>query len=257
MTLTKIIEEINKVSVFANEDTDSGPMETLNTRRGRKARSVESLKSLKEEYTSELMRSAVFMVVTGQSRDAFTSTAAENFGCFTADSEAFYRDLADRMPTSLYQGKESVSNLFNILGRHLEDKALEMKILGYPQLIFKQQYQKAINSKDEFVQLIKQALNEQVGAELVGINAIRSIVDLAIARKHADKTTPVVLNTLDEKLALDLIPALERLTSKVFLVFAGKVSKQMKTYEGAVILKDVDVDAVKQALASIRGSLKR
>lgn len=257
MNLSQIVEQIKSVSVLANEDVENGAIETLNARRGRKARAVESMKDLKRQYTLELMRSAVFILVAGASKDTFTSIATESFGCFSAGADDFYNDLANRIPESVYAGKESVANLFDIVGRHLEDKAGEIGIVGYPQFRFKSEYKRHIGSKAEFVSLLKQAFNEQIGGELVGINATHALTDSAIAKSHSARITPIILNTDDEKLALELIPALERLTPKVFLVVSGKASKATKSVSDAIVLKDSTPETVEAALTTIRGSLRK
>lgn len=257
MSLVTVLDEIKKVKPVAEEVIDSGAMETLNARRGRQRRAVERMKELKETYTTDLMNSAVFILVTGSAREEFSKTASEAFGCFSADPEGFYLDLASRVHPTLYEGKQSVSNIFDVLGRHLEDKAGEMNILGYPQLIFKQQYARTIKTKQEFLELVKQAINEQVGGELVGVHVVRSLVDQAINLEHSAKITPIVLGTSDDKLAIQLVGALERLTPKVFLVAAGKSSKQVKTVTDAILVKEVTSDSVQQALAKIRNSIRK
>lgn len=257
MSLNKIIEEIKEVSKVANEDSEAGPLETLAGRRGRKKKAIETLKTLKTKYTQELLRTALFIVVTGAAKDSFSSVASDSFGCFSLDPEDFYRDLASRIPESLYIGKESASSLFDIVGRHLEDKAMEIGIVGYPMMLFKQQYRRSISSKEDFVSLIKQAINEQVGAEIIGINAASVLTDKAIKKEHGAKFTPILLTTNDEKLAIDLLPALSRLTGNVFLVAAGKASKSLKSLEGAILVKDASPETVEEALKTIKSSLRK
>jgi hypothetical protein len=107
--------------------------------------------------------------VAGSAKDQFAEIAKNEFKCFTADPEGFYKDLADRLPVTLYNQKTPPSNLFDIMGRHLEDKAQEMQIVGYPQMVFHSKYQKACNGKEDFKNLIKEAINDQVGSEIAGL----------------------------------------------------------------------------------------
>ncbi|NJO48278.1 MAG: hypothetical protein HC840_01020 [Leptolyngbyaceae cyanobacterium RM2_2_4] len=257
MSLQNVLAEIKRIKPFAEEDVNSGPVETLNARRGRKTQSIEQLKRLKREYQQNLMQNTVFIISTGSGRDEFTKTATEEFGLFSADPDAFYSDLAKRVPESLYKGKEGVSNIFEVLGRHLEDKMMELDINEYNQLIFKAEYAKQINSVEEFTQLIKSAINKQIGAEITGIQAITSLVDQAIEKNHADKITPVVLSTGDEAFALDLLRDLERLTTRVFLSVTGKSTKTLKSVDGALILKDASKENVEVALKEMRKNLKK
>jgi hypothetical protein len=259
MSLTKVLEQIQKVKPVALEDVDSGPIETLTARRGRKRNAQDELKRLRAEYAQNLLRSAVFILVTGGNREDFVNIATSNkdYGAFKADPEAFYRDLANRVAPVLYEGKESVANLFDVVGRHLEDKANELGVLEYPQLRFKAEYNKMINTKEDFVQLLKTAINEQVGGELVGVQTIYSVSDEAVELGHKAAVTPILLSTGDEKLALDLVQALNRLTPRVFLVVTGKATRAMKSVEDAVLVKEANEESVASALTTIRGSLKK
>lgn len=257
MSLAKTLEGINKAKVYAEENVDSGPTETLGARRGRKNQAIESLKSLKREYRLGLLESAAFIIVTGEKRNVFASTATESFGCFSANPTDIYEDLANRIPETLYQGKESVSNLFDILGRHLEDKAGELDIVGYPQLIFRQEYQITVKDKGDLTALIKRAINEQVGSEIVGLQAVTSLLDTTIKAGHGAKITPIILNTGEEKLALDLESTLRRLHPRgVFLVVAGKGTKALKAVPKVILVKDPTNENVEQALTSVSGTAK-
>lgn len=256
MSLQTVLEQIKTLRPVAEENVESGPIETLSGRRGRKNQAVEQLKTLTQEYTRDLMTSALFIVVSGANRDGFAA-ASEQFGCFVTDPEEFYKDLADRVSPSLYLNKTSVGNIFDVLGRHLEDKMLELNVREYPQLIFRQEYAKLLSSKEEFTDLIKTAINQQIGAEIVGIQSVNSLTLTAIEKNHGEKITPVVLSTGDEQLALNLVKDLERLTTRVFLVVAGKSSKIMKNTDGVVVLKETTEESVGQAMKTIRNNLKK
>lgn len=49
MALQNVLEEMKKIQPFVAEDTDSGPVETLTARRGRKRQAIERMKLLREE----------------------------------------------------------------------------------------------------------------------------------------------------------------------------------------------------------------
>lgn len=257
MSLQNVLAEIKKVKPFADEELTQEPIETLNARRGRKNQSVERMKQLKREYKSELMQNTVFIIATGSGREEFVKTATEDFGLFSADPEAFYKDLAGRVPEVLYKGKEGVSNIFDVLGRHLEDKMMELDINAYNQLLFKQGYAKTLKSVEEFTQLVKQAVNDQIGAEIAGIQAIDSLVETAIEKNHADKITPVVLSTGDENFALALLKDLARLDARVFLTVSGDSSKELKSAQGAIGMKDASKKSVQDVLKQVKQSLKK
>lgn len=257
MSLSKVIEEIKLVKPFAEEDTEIGPRETLAGRRGRKNQSIERLKTLKFEYTQGLMQSAAFIIVTGEKRSELASIAKESFGCFSADPSSFYEDLAGRIPQAIYLGNSDVSNVIDVLGRHLEDKARELGISGYPQVIFRQEYRVTLKDKNDLVGLIKRVINDQVGSEIAGLQAVNSLVNEAIAKEYGGKITPIILATGDEKLALDLEDTLGRLHPRgVFLVVAGKGTKALKAVPGVIAIKEPTNETVEEALKTISGSVK-
>jgi hypothetical protein len=256
MSLNKIIEEINQLKPVLAEDISSGPMETYSARQGRQRNAKERMKLLKEEYINELRTSSVFIFVAGSEKEKFSELATNQFNCFSADAEGFYKDLANRIPQELYANKTPAANLFDIMGRHLEDKANEMQIVGYPQLIMKQHYFRSLSGKEDFVGLIKQAINEQVGSEIAGIHAVRSIVDNAITANHSSRITPIILCIEDQDLALDLKATLSRIAAKSALVVAGKGAKALRSTEGAFLVKEVTQEAVESCLKNISNLCK-
>lgn len=257
MSLVKVLEEMKKYRPFIEENTDTGPQETLSARRGRKRQAIESMKTLKRQYTESLLRSAVFILVTGSESKEFETVAKEQFGCLSSDPNGFYVNLASRVHPSLYSEKEAVSNIFDVVGRHLEDAARELDVVGYPQLIFKQEYRRTIKNQEDFVNLLKIAINQQVGGEMVGLYAINTLTDAAIANNYAETVTPIVLATENAGLAKDLVAALERLTPKVFCVLAGKGPKNLKQVQGLLAIKDASPSNVEQTLKTIKSNLKK
>ena len=252
MSLSKTLEEIKVYKPISEENLMDGPRETYAGREGRKRNATSRLAELKERYIDELRLSALFILVSGSGKAQFAEVAKNEFKCFTADPEGFYKDLANRLPKELWVQKTPAANLFDIMGRHLEDKANEMKIIGYPQLIFHSKYQKACNGLEDFKNLIKEAINDQVGSEITGLHIIRAIVDEAIEANHGGKVTPIVLATDDEKLALDLKSTLGRIGSRAFLVAAGKGAKTVKSTEGAFTVKEITNESVENILTNIR-----
>lgn len=257
MSLTQVLAEIKNLKQYAEEDVQGGAPETLNARRGRKNQAIERLKLLKREYSKDLLRSAVFIVAAGEGRNDFATLAVEKFGCFSTDPDTFYADLAGRVPPTLYLGREGVSNIFDVLGRHLEDKMGELDINEYNQLLFKQNYSGTLNSPEQFKALVTRAVNAQIGAEIAGIQAVASLVDSAIEREHSEKITPILLTTGDAQLALELLKDLERLTPRVFLTVTGKSSKALKSVDGALVMKEASDETVQATLTEIRKNLKK
>lgn len=255
MSLSSVLKEMETNRPNAEMDITMGSPDTYGGRVGLKRAAGEALKRLRLEYRNSLMTSTAFIIVTGAGRDSFSEVASgDTFGCFSADPEEFYKDLASRVNPALF-GRESVKNLFNIVGNILEDKAMELDIGSYPMLQFNDRYNSSVTKVEDFIPLIRNAINDQVGSEIVGINAVNSIVDKAIVKNHTAPVTPVILNTADEKFALDLQKNLSRLTPKVFLVVVGKSSKALSSVSGAISVKNVSEETVSEALATIRNKV--
>ena len=251
MSLSKILEEIKVVKPIVEEDILEGPRETYAGREGRQRNAREQLKTLKEQYTNELRESSAFILVSGSSKERFQELASTEFNCFSADPEGFYKVLADKIPTELYTNKPSAGNLFDVMGRHLEDVANDLGIIGYPQLIFRQQYERALSGKSDFIKLIKESINEQVGSEIVGIYTAKTLTYEAIKKEHGSQVTPIVMASDDETFLLDLNSTLHRVGARVFLVAAGKGAKSVRGVEGAFTLKEVESESVKNVLTNI------
>jgi hypothetical protein len=270
MNLENILKEMDLNRANAEMDVTLGSPNTHGGRIGLKRAATETMRHLKLDYRNELMESTVYIVVTGSERDSFNALASsETFGCFTADPDEFYKNLTSRINPTLF-GREGARQLFNIAGNVLEDKMMELDIGSYNMLQFNEKYNRAVNNAEDFVPIIREAINDKVGAEIVGINAVHSILDSAIARKHSDLVTPVLLNVTDEKFALDLYKGLPELVkhgvltnaqyeakkkNKAFLVVAGKASKTLRSTEGVVIVKTVNESSVGEALESIRNKI--
>lgn len=257
MSLQNIVKEIQRLTPISMEDLSEGPRETHAVREGRKRNAKDLLEVYREQYIKELRKSALFIIVAGTHKEDFANIAHSEFGCFTSDPEGFYKDLANRLPMELYEKQTPTANLFDILGRHLENKMSEMQVIEYPLFTMKEKYRRAINGKEEFTNLIKEAINEQIGSELVGIQVIREIADNAIKIGHSAVITPIVLTTDDEALVADLNTSLKSLGSKVFLVVAGKGAKNVRNIVGTFSLKEATKETVEGTLVHIKNLCKK
>lgn len=249
MSLETTINEIKAVNVHANAEVTDQPLETLPGRRARKKAAQERLKSLTETYRQELLNSSMFILVVGNERTEFVEKAT-GFGVFAADTDSFYKDLAARIPETLFMGKESSANLFDVISRHLEDKAMELGMLAYPQLIFKQEYRGLISTREDLTRVIKRAISTQVGAEVSGIQAVKSITTKAIELGHSSRITPIMLAVDDEASVSSLMSGLLRLTRLVFVVGAGETS-----VTNALIVEKVTSGTVTKAMKVLRAGM--
>jgi hypothetical protein len=259
MLLEEIIKELKALRPFLTEDTDGGPMNTLRQRRGRQVQAMERTKILRTEYRISLTAGSLFIIAVGDKNKEFSETTnkkGDRLLPYSSDPEQFYNDLANRVHPTLYQGKESVSNLFDVLSRHLEDKMMEIGASGFNQLIFKEKYIKTIKNSKDFAALVKQAINEQLGTEVVGLQAIDSVLDVAIDTGNTAQTTAITLNTNDYALVADLLRDLGRLTKRVVVVVAGNAPEN-PILNGALQVNEVNEKTVKSTLSTISKMFKR
>lgn len=256
MTLSEILKEIKAVEPLAAEDIEAGSPETRNARLGRKSQSVEKLGRLRNSYFHELKNSVLFILVIGDQRNEFTEAATANGKILTADADAYFSKLVDRIPPALYLGKENMANIFDVVSRHIEDMAHDLGIVGYPQLLFKQEYHRSVTNREQFLALIRLAVVNQIGGEIVGIQTLQTLTDIAIERGIASKAIPVILPISNERFALTVAKDLERISSKVFVVTAGQTSDAVKDATPTVAISEVTKEEVKKALKTIEKSAK-
>ena len=259
-SLNNILKEIATHKPNAELELDMGNVNTYRARLGQKRAAEETILRLKQDYKNELLKSAAFILVTGAGTGAFVELASQDkFESFTVNPESLFQEIAEEVspPTikpSLY-GREGVKSLFSIAQNVLRDKATDIGIVEYPSFAFSDRYSMGINTKEEFAQLLKAAITDQVGSEIVGIHAVHSIIDKAIQRKHAGSVTPIILGTSDEKFALNLLTNLQKLKAKTFLVSAGKASKAIQGSSGAIVVKNVTEENVADALVTIKNKI--
>lgn len=255
MNLASIINEIETLKPAAAMDITAGPAETSVGRMGIKRHALERTKQLKSDYQLHLKNSSVFIVAVGSTRNTFCeAVAGEKYGAFTVDADDLYKSLVAKLNPAIF-GKERTGFIFNALANHLYDRAMELGIGSYNHLQYNNKYSAYVTSPEELLPIIRAAINEQVGSEIVGLHSLALIADKAIAQKHTAEVTPVLLNVSDDAFALDLYQNLKRLTSKVFLVASGKTSREITTTPGAVLVKSVSEESVEKALDSIRNKI--
>lgn len=225
--LSTILEKINEVRPVAEEEIDEINFpQTLAARLGRKRQAVEQMTQLKREYIREMLRSAVFVVVAGSEAASFNK-AAEKFGTFTGSSQDLYEELAEKISPHLLEGRENTKYLFDVLTRAMEEKAHELELASYNQLQFNETFNQPITTRQEFADMACAAISEQVGSEIVGINAAYKLADKAIAAQHGSRLTPIAL-TAPDSYAVALASDLRRITPRVGLVVAGEASPNLK-----------------------------
>jgi hypothetical protein len=97
-----------------------------------------------------------------------------------------------------------------------------------------------------------------MGSEIVGIQAVTSILDRAIEKGHTKNTTPIVLHTDSDEFAVELESSLRRLHPRgVYLLVAGKGSKLLRNVPKAIQVKDPSEETVGAALKQIEQNVTK
>jgi hypothetical protein len=254
-SLKELGESIKKAQTVATSD----PGTDVNVRRmrlGNIMQAKEQLRLLNQEYRKALISRAAFAIVSGSQADKFAKLAEEEFSCFSVNVEDFYAEMTDKVPAALYQGVSSSQNLFEHIGAALEDKARDLDIISFPALIFESKFKKMINNKEEMVKLAKTAINDKIGGEIVGLDALQKITQKVIDSGLSGKTIPVVLVVEDSSLVEELAKGLKRsLSRNTFIISTGgKIDKKLKDVSLDVI-KSVDTESVEKSLLKMKENL--
>ena len=255
MNLKELGESIKQAQIVAASD----PGTDVNARRvrlGNIMQAKEQLRLLAQEYRKALISRAAFAIVTGSQAEAFAKVAETDFNCFSVNVEDFYAEVTANVPPVLYQGVTSSQNLFEHIAHAIEDKARELSIESYPALIFESKFKKMINNKEEMLQLAKEAINDKVGSEIVGLDALHKITQKVIDSELSGKIIPVVLITEDASVVEELSKGMKRsLSRNTFIISTGtKVDKKLKEMSLDVV-KSVDSDSVEKTLLKMKQNL--
>lgn len=254
-SIVKLMEEKTKL---ANEEKALNEINNPYLKRNKKGqitRAKEDLKELEIQYRSEVKNRAVFILVTGSQYENFSKMAEEEFGCFSINAEEFYKDIVEKIPSRLYTNYISSPSLFDHIASNFENRAIDIGIVGYTALIFESKYKKLLKNKEDALELVKQAFNDKVGSEVVGLDAIDKITPKAIKEQFIGKTVPIVLYSKDESLIKTLSKDLKRISNNVFIISAGsKITKEIKD-NSLIAIKTVDKENLEKSLLKIKENL--
>jgi hypothetical protein len=227
-SLKDIMEDIQKTKKIA----ELKPSTDVNVRRmqtGNIMQAKEKLKDLYMQYRKSVLANAVFMVAVGSLSSKLAKKSKKDFGTYSFSAEEMISSIVDQIPKPLYENKLGSRALFDHVMARFEERAMQIDIIGYTPILFKQEYKKIIKDKKELIDMLKDAFAKTVGLEVIGLDAIEKTSSIAVEEKFEGKVVPILLNTEDEEYALKLIKDLSRLSPKVILIKAGKTSSEYDT----------------------------
>jgi hypothetical protein len=253
-TLKDLVKEMKRQQEIANMDLSEVPAEAYTVRKGKVKRAEEDLNTLREKYLEQLRRCTLFIINTGDDRATFAEIAKNEFGCFTKDYNEFYNLLVEDLDNQLFLNKTVGSHIFDIVGRKIEDVALSLGILSYPFLGFENKYKKTVNSREELMKVVRSAVNDKIGVEMVGLYSTFKVAQEAMAEGFDAKMAPIVIS-VEEDQALELARGLNFMSNNVFMVNNGTQDEGIKNRSIASPEK-LTKTTVKQILTDIKSNFR-
>lgn len=234
-----LIKEIEKNRTLANAEIpeDADPR-TLSTRIGHKKRAKQNLEDLFLEYRKHVSQNAVFILTSGKQSDSFIDIATKEYGCFSVSADEVYERIADSINSRNYMNSSASPGLFDMLMSVFNDICDEVGIIGYPAVLFESKYKRQLTSKEDFVKLIKEAFNDKIGSDLVGLYAVNKVASKAIQDGYSGTTIPVILHTEDKELTAALETSLKNINPNVFKVSTTKKSTTKSVEEKLVKIRE-------------------
>lgn len=248
MSLSTILEEIKEQKTIAQQDLDAVSVRSLPYKKGQVESAKAKLESLYIDYKNELLKNSVFIIVTGSESNSFAKIAEDSFKCFSVDGKSFYREILDQISPHLYKNKQVNASVFEAVGNVLETRMKALDVMSYNQLMFDAKYSKVVKDDSEMLDVIVNSVNDIIGSEVVGLDALERVTSKAIEKNYKSKIVPILLHTKDESLVKTLSEGLKKINPKVVSVVAGKTTTKL---ESKVTLDEIDKKKVEETLKTI------
>lgn len=235
-SLIKEIEQ-NKTIAETEIPLDADPR-TLTTRIGQQKRAKQNLEDLFLEYRKHVGLNSVFILTKGKQYESFAQIAREEYNCFSVNADELYNFIADQIDPRNYTNVSAGPGLFDMFMSIFNDVCDQIGIISYPAILFESKYQRKLSGREDVIKLIKEAFNEKVGSEIVGLYAIDQVAKKAIESGYSGTTIPVILHSEDSELTETLENSLKNITQNVFMVSTTKKQTAKLVEEKLVKIKE-------------------
>lgn len=233
-----LIKDIEKNKVVAAMEIGDADPRTYTTKLGHIKRAKQNLEDLFLDYRKEVMNRAVFILTKGAQADSFIEIATSEYGCFSVNGDALFEDIISRVDKRYYENMTSSPALFDLLMSSFNDVCDDIGIIGYPAVLFDSKYKRRLKSKEDLLQLTKEAFNEKVGSDLVGLYAIDKASREAVNQGYNGTTIPIIISSNDKELIGELSKSLKSITGNVFEISTTKKQTQKSVEEKLVKIKE-------------------
>lgn len=249
--MQETLQEIQKQKAIAQSDAGHD-VRTQRFKQGKIRQAKEKLDTLYMEYRRLVQSNAVFIVACGSEADSFAQTASEEYQCFAYEADSFYKSLLSQVPEKVYLNQMASRSFFEHLSAKFEDRAKEIDIIGFMPLVFEAKFKRKVTSVDDALDITMRAMNEKIGAEIVGLDAIEKAANKAVNDNFEGQVIPIVLYTKDATLAQEILTDLPRINKNVFLVSAGKNDKKNLQSTPINGMVEVTKEEVEKTLINIK-----
>jgi hypothetical protein len=247
--LEEILKEISKQKKIAEMNLDEVDPRVRPYKTGQVTAAKQRLENLFVDYKNSLMSRAVFIMATGDKAEDFAKLAEEEFSCFAVDASLFFKEIANKVSEALYLGKAVTASLFDVVDNLLYDKLKRLDVMSYKSFIYNSKYARTMSNKHDFVKLLQEAIPQIVGGEVVAIDALERVAQVAVNKEYKSKMLPILIYSSDNMLINQLANDTINLSKRVRVVTAGQTSEQKLT--PFVSLEDVTQESVANALKQI------
>jgi hypothetical protein len=221
MSLENVLEKISEEQIVANQDLNLVSPRVIAYKKGQVTAAKEKLELLRQDLKQEIIKRSVFIVVTGSEAQKFADIANQEFKCLSFSANRLATDIVNKLSDQLYLNRTLNANTFDIIDNLLEDEMKRLDIASYNKLAFNAKYLRNIKNKQDMIDLVNQAISDNVGSEVIGLDALDKTVNSVMDTKKVSRVVPIVLHTNNNSLTLDLAKNLKTITNKVFTVSAG------------------------------------
>ncbi len=254
-SLKELGDEIKKAQVIANSDPGTEP-NTRRMRLGNISQAKVQLESLQLEYRRLILANAIFVLVTGDQAAKFAETAEKKYDCFSVNAEEFYQEMVKGVPKELYVNKTASGNLLAHIANNMEDKARSLNVLSFPALVFESKFKKMIKDDAELLRFAKTVINDKVGGEIVGLDAVSKIATKLLDSGLSGKKVPIILQVDDASIVEDIAKGLKRsLTRKTFIISTGSANEDKIKNISFDVIETVTAKSVEKSLVNLNKSL--
>lgn len=247
MSLSLILDKINEQKTIAEQDLHSVHPRSYPYKKGQVESAKARLEQLYIDYKNELLKNAVFILVTGDQAGSFANIAEEKFKCFSVEGKSMFKEMLSEVNPQVYVNKKVNAFVFEVLSNILEDKLKSLDVLSYNQLLFNSKYSRVVKNEEEMLEVVTSSIADIVGLEIVGLDALEKVTKQAVNKNYKSRIVPILIHSDDEVFVNEAAQGLKKLTQRVATVSAGKTNNINSKFS----LEDINENSIEETLKTI------